>query len=243
MFLHWSARSGRRGDGSAARSVLAHASAERRLSSTPDGGADRRGHRGSGHRFRPRAFQTSSSSPRESSVARRERGAAAVEMAIVLPLLLLVVGGLVDFGRAYYINVVITNAAREGARMVAMGYTTAQATTGPPGCGGSRQPDRSPSYTTCPSATGDATATVSHPHGAGEQPVPLAGPQRRPVLLRGQRSHSKPERDREHAMQRMNVMIRLSRRSEREPSPPSSRCCSALVWSSDSPPSRLTWAP
>ncbi len=52
-------------------------------------------------------------------------------MAIVLPLLLLVVGGLVDFGRAYYINVVITNAAREGARMVAMGYTTARPLTEP----------------------------------------------------------------------------------------------------------------
>ena len=82
------------------------------------------------------SVSTSSSSPRGSSVARRERGAAAVEMAIVLPLLLLVVGGLVDFGRAYYLNSVITNAAREGARMVAMSYTTAQADAqGHPGCG------------------------------------------------------------------------------------------------------------
>lgn len=44
------------------------------------------------------------------------RGAAAVEFALVLPLLLLVVGGVVDFGRALYTNVILTNAAREGAR-------------------------------------------------------------------------------------------------------------------------------
>jgi Flp pilus assembly protein TadG len=46
----------------------------------------------------------------------RDRGAAAVEMAIVLPMLLLVIGGIVDFGRAFFTQVVITNAAREGAR-------------------------------------------------------------------------------------------------------------------------------
>jgi Flp pilus assembly protein TadG len=46
----------------------------------------------------------------------RDRGAAAVEMAIVLPMLLLMIGGLIDFGRAYFTKIVITNAAREGAR-------------------------------------------------------------------------------------------------------------------------------
>lgn len=48
--------------------------------------------------------------------ARRERGASLVEFAIVLPLLLLVIGGLIDFGRLYFTEVMITNAAREGAR-------------------------------------------------------------------------------------------------------------------------------
>ena len=52
--------------------------------------------------------------PRNSG--RRERGAVAVEMAIVLPILVLLVGGIVDFGRAYFTQVVLTNAAREGAR-------------------------------------------------------------------------------------------------------------------------------
>jgi Flp pilus assembly protein TadG len=48
-------------------------------------------------------------------------------MAIILPMLLLVLGGIVDLGRALYGQIIISNAAREGARMVSVsGYTTAQ---------------------------------------------------------------------------------------------------------------------
>lgn len=46
----------------------------------------------------------------------RERGAAAVELAIVFPLLFLVIAGIVDFGRAFFTQIQVTNAAREGAR-------------------------------------------------------------------------------------------------------------------------------
>ncbi len=56
----------------------------------------------------------------------RDRGAAAVEMAIVLPMLLLVIAGLTDLGRAFYYQIVVSNAAREGARMLALNYTTTQ---------------------------------------------------------------------------------------------------------------------
>ena len=52
------------------------------------------------------------------TMGRRERGAVAVEMAIILPLLLLVVGGIVDFGRLLFTQNIVTNAAREGARSV-----------------------------------------------------------------------------------------------------------------------------
>jgi Flp pilus assembly pilin Flp len=45
-----------------------------------------------------------------------ERGASAVEFALILPLLLLVIAGVVDFGRALFTQVILTNAAREGAR-------------------------------------------------------------------------------------------------------------------------------
>lgn len=49
----------------------------------------------------------------------RQRGANLVEMVVVLPLLLLLVVGIVDFGRAFYTLVVVTNASREGARCAA----------------------------------------------------------------------------------------------------------------------------
>ena len=58
---------------------------------------------------------------------RSERGAAAVEMAIVLPLLLLLIAGIIDFGRLMFTQAEVTNAAREGARMVSLNYTDAQA--------------------------------------------------------------------------------------------------------------------
>ena len=47
-------------------------------------------------------------------------GAAAVEMALVLPILLLLVFGIVDFGRAYNAKVTLTHAAREGVRVWAL---------------------------------------------------------------------------------------------------------------------------
>ncbi len=46
-----------------------------------------------------------------------ERGANLLEMAIVTPVLLLLLAGVVDLGRAFYSYVVIANAAREGARI------------------------------------------------------------------------------------------------------------------------------
>ena len=57
---------------------------------------------------------------------RGERGAAAVEMALVLPVLLMIVFGLIDFGRMLNAQLTLTEAAREGARSAAFGQTTAQ---------------------------------------------------------------------------------------------------------------------
>ena len=50
----------------------------------------------------------------------RERGAAAVEFALILPVLLLIVGGVIDFGWAYYNQIVLSNAARDGVRLVSL---------------------------------------------------------------------------------------------------------------------------
>jgi Flp pilus assembly protein TadG len=43
-------------------------------------------------------------------------GAAAVETALVLPLFFLIVFGVIEFGRAFMVAQLLTNAAREGAR-------------------------------------------------------------------------------------------------------------------------------
>lgn len=58
-----------------------------------------------------------------------DRGAAAVEFAIILPLLFLVIGGVVDLGRALYSQVTLTNAAREGARAAVVGITAGSVET------------------------------------------------------------------------------------------------------------------
>jgi len=51
--------------------------------------------------------------------AGRRRGASAVEFALVLPLLITIVLGCVDFGRFAYTYIAVTNAAREGAYFAA----------------------------------------------------------------------------------------------------------------------------
>ena len=58
----------------------------------------------------------------------QDSGAAAVEFALVLPLLLLLVFGLIDFGRAYSMQISLTQAAREGVRVAALGGTAGEAT-------------------------------------------------------------------------------------------------------------------
>ena len=50
----------------------------------------------------------------------RDRGAAAVEFALLLPVLLLIVFGIIDFGRALNAQITLTQAAREGARLAAL---------------------------------------------------------------------------------------------------------------------------
>ncbi len=50
------------------------------------------------------------------SRGKSQRGAAAVEFALVLPFLLMVVLGAIDWGWYFFVREVVTNAAREGAR-------------------------------------------------------------------------------------------------------------------------------
>jgi Flp pilus assembly protein TadG len=48
---------------------------------------------------------------------RKERGAALIESAITIPIILLISVGIFEFGRAFQTWQVLTNAAREGARV------------------------------------------------------------------------------------------------------------------------------
>ena len=60
---------------------------------------------------------------------RSEKGTALLETALVLPLLLAVSVGIFEFGRAYQTWQVITNAAREGARVAVLPNSSATAAT------------------------------------------------------------------------------------------------------------------
>jgi len=51
---------------------------------------------------------------------RSERGAALVEAAMIMPLIMLISVGIFEFGRAYQTSQVLTNAAREGARLAVL---------------------------------------------------------------------------------------------------------------------------
>src|ERR687892_2642184 len=56
-----------------------------------------------------------------------EDGAAAVEMALVLPLLLLLVFGIIEFGFIFNRWITVTHSAREGVRQLALGRPFADA--------------------------------------------------------------------------------------------------------------------
>jgi uncharacterized protein (UPF0333 family) len=57
---------------------------------------------------------------RSTQAGLRERGAAAVEFALVLPILMLIIFGIVDFGRMLNAQITLTEAAREGARATSL---------------------------------------------------------------------------------------------------------------------------
>lgn len=54
---------------------------------------------------------------------RRQKGQSLVETAIILPIILLLIMGIIDFGLLFNNYIVISNASREGARKAALGGT------------------------------------------------------------------------------------------------------------------------
>jgi Flp pilus assembly protein TadG len=98
--------------------------------------------------------------PPRRSLWKCERGAELVEFALVFPILLLVMLGIMDFGFMFQRYEVLTNAAREGARMAILpGYTDANVTT------------RVNAYLTASGLTAPVTVTVGLP-----QTLTVGGP-------------------------------------------------------------------
>lgn len=60
---------------------------------------------------------------------RKRQGAAAVEFALIAPVFFLMIFGMIELGRAVMVKQVMTNAAREGARLAVLDSTTPMATT------------------------------------------------------------------------------------------------------------------
>ena len=58
---------------------------------------------------------------------KKERGAAAVEFALILPLLMVILFGTIDWGWYFFVQQIVNNAAREGARV---GSLTVPGTSG-----------------------------------------------------------------------------------------------------------------
>lgn len=96
--------------------------------------------------------------------APRDRGAAAVEFALLLPLLLFLVFGIIDFGRALNAQITLTQAAREGARLEALGESNV--VSGTQAAASGLSPVNVSVVTSCPAGAGagvnaKVTATYS----------------------------------------------------------------------------------
>jgi Flp pilus assembly protein TadG len=84
-----------------------------------------------------------------------------IELALILPILVMLLVGVVQFGQAYSAQVSITGAAREGARTLALGGTSTAVTNAVNQAKGSASVV-SITQTACPSGTtGTSTAVAT----------------------------------------------------------------------------------
>lgn len=84
----------------------------------------------------------------------REQGAALIEFALIMPLLILLVFGMVDAGWAFFQNLEVRHGAREAARLAAVNFGSADEII----------------YETCarmnvPSGSTDVVVSLDHPGG------------------------------------------------------------------------------
>ena len=93
---------------------------------------------------------------------KNERGAVAVEFALLAPVLVMLLLGIMEFGRAYNVQVSLSSAAREGVRVMAITNNAAGARTAVKNAASGLQPPLSDSnITVSPSlCTSGAQVTV-----------------------------------------------------------------------------------
>ena len=101
---------------------------------------------------------------------RGERGSNAVEFGLIVPLLLILVLGIVEFGHAFQVQGTLSAAAREGARAMALRNDPAQAKGAVRAAAGSLDPDITDaqiaiSPAACPTGatTQNVTLTITYP--------------------------------------------------------------------------------
>ncbi len=114
-----------------------------------------------------------------SKIRRGERGANLIEFALSAVVLLMLIAGVVDFGGAFQNYIIITNAAREGARTASklpcsaanrtqyvsavVSAATSEAASGNVGGGGRLTSPTTPNLaTTCPTAGNPVIVSVRH---------------------------------------------------------------------------------
>ena len=99
---------------------------------------------------------------------KRERGAVAVEFGLVAPILLLLVGGIVEFSYLYNLQISVTQAAREAARTMAVEHNAAAArAAGIAGAPGLDAASFAFNFTgVCTGTPGNAAVTVTYTAGA-----------------------------------------------------------------------------
>ena len=89
-----------------------------------------------------------------------DRGVAMVELALILPVLVMLLVGIIEFGRAFNWQVSIQGAAREGASALALGESSGDVETAVNGSAGAASVtgiDQSP----CPSGTSSSSTSYA----------------------------------------------------------------------------------
>lgn len=91
-----------------------------------------------------------------------ERGAVAVEFAILAPVLIMILMGIMEFGRVYNTQATLTNAAREGVRVMALTNNQTSAKNAAMHAASALSPALGDSNFTFSSSNGTNSCTANH---------------------------------------------------------------------------------